>query len=79
VLPLADDAILGASLTPGVSAFVGFQGVLGASGTGAATLAVPNLASLVGVPFHAAFVILDGGYAYGLRAVSPAHTFTITN
>ncbi len=79
MLPLADDGILAASLTPGLAALVGFQGILGVGGGAAATLNVPNVAALSGVTFHAAAVVLDGGFAFGVRGLSTAHAFTITN
>lgn len=79
VLPLADDGILAASLTPGLSALVGFQGILGGLGTASATLNVPNVAALSGLTFHAAFVVIDGGFAFGVRGLSTAHAFTVTN
>lgn len=79
MLPLADDGVLAASLTPGLAALVGFQGILGVGGGASATLNVPNVAALSGLTFHAAFVVLDGGFAFGVRGLSTAHAFTVTN
>jgi hypothetical protein len=56
--------------------FGNFQGLLTASGTAQATVAIPNAALLVGVQVDGCFVTYDGT---GARAISNPWGFQITN
>ena len=79
VFPLANDAVLIATLSPSTPGLMAFHGSFGVTASATATFAVPNTTSLVGLTLSSAFVILDGGHAYGLRACSNVVTFVITN
>lgn len=54
LLPLDNDALLAASLTPGSPVFVDFAGTLDGGGQAAPTLVVPNLPFLAGLDLYAA-------------------------
>ena len=56
--------------------FVNFNGVLTATGTGQAKVAIPTIPALVGIKIDGCFVTFDVG---GLRAISNPWGFTITN
>jgi len=76
-VPVAPDALffltVGNAL-PGV--FQDFHGVLGASGTGQAKVAIPNIPVLVGLQMDGCFITYDLG---GAGAISNAWGFMITN
>ncbi|MBN2490676.1 MAG: hypothetical protein JXQ29_07495 [Planctomycetes bacterium] len=75
-IPLTPDHVFVATVTnqlPGI--FVGFQGVLSASGAGQAKIALPAIPGLVGVKIDACFVTYD---AAGVRTISNPWGFTIT-
>lgn len=55
-----------------------YVGVLSASGTAAATFAIPNIGALVGVKVTTAFVTYPGGPA-GVNSISNPHHLTITS
>ncbi|MBN2490675.1 MAG: hypothetical protein JXQ29_07490 [Planctomycetes bacterium] len=75
-IPLAPDALFWLTVgnqAPGI--FSNFHGVLGASGTAQAKIAIPAVLGLVGVQVDACFVTYDGG---GVRAISNPWGFSIT-
>jgi hypothetical protein len=76
-IPLAADTIFFLCVANAVpSLFIDFHGVLSATGTGQAKVAIPNLAPLVGVDVDACFVTYD---LSGVGAVSNPWGFQITN
>jgi hypothetical protein len=75
-IPLAADSLFFLSVTnvlPGI--FVNFYGVLGPTGQGQATLAIPYAVPLVGARIDGCFVTYDAG---GIRALSNPWKFMIT-
>ncbi|HYC76579.1 MAG TPA: hypothetical protein VEI02_03025 [Planctomycetota bacterium] len=78
VVPLAADALLTMSLTPGNGVFFNFTGVLDVTG-GATTpaIAVPNLPALIGLSFPVAFVVVDPTAPCFLRSISAPTTIVM--
>jgi hypothetical protein len=70
--PLVQSDLLTYSLTLGAPYFAGFQGMLDASGNGAAAVQIPVAAGLAGASFRAAFAVLDPAAASGIAAFSNA-------
>jgi len=60
---------------PGV--FQNYSGIMDAKGQGTAKLAIPNIAGLVGIRLHSAFVTLKSGMPFNIQAISNTFTFTI--
>ena len=58
--------------------FYRYRGVVDANGTARAELRVPNLAALVGLRIYTALVTLDAGAPHGIRTISDAKMFTVT-
>ena len=75
-VPLAWDSVMFVCVANALpTVFVDFHGVLGATGTGQAKVAIPNLAALVGVDVDACFAAYD---ASGIGAISNPWRFQIT-
>jgi hypothetical protein len=78
IIPLAADALLVFSLTPGNGVFADNAGILDAFGdTTAPTVTVPNQFALVGANFWVAGVVLDFAASCPYRSVSGALSVTI--
>ena len=76
-LPITTDSLFYLTVVnvlPGV--FVNFQGLLTASGTAQAGVAIPNAVALIGVQIDGCFVTYDGS---GVHALSNPWGFQITN
>jgi beta-propeller repeat-containing protein len=58
--------------------FQGYQGVLDNRGRGKANINIPNVAALVGLRLHTAFVTLDPLSPSGVRSISDTFSFTIS-
>ncbi|HYC76580.1 MAG TPA: hypothetical protein VEI02_03030 [Planctomycetota bacterium] len=72
-IPLAADALLTLSLTPGNGVFNNFLGTLDATGRSTApSITVPNLPALVGLSFWTAFVVYDPNAPCQIRSISEA-------
>ena len=75
-VPIAADSIFYLTVLNVLpTVFVNFQGVLNASGTVQAGVAIPNAAALVGLQVDGCFVTYDGS---GARALSNPWGFQIT-
>lgn len=72
VLDLGFDVVTEFSLT-----LPGFAGLLDASGSASASLALPNLPWLTGLPVHSAMVTLDPSLPELVEETSPTTTFVI--
>lgn len=76
-IPLRPDALFQSfAYLPGI--FQGFFGVLNASGSGTARIAIPAAPALVGIEIHAAFVTLELGAPGNIRDISDAVGIRIT-
>ena len=76
-VPIAADSIFYLTLLNVLpTVFINFQGVLSASGTASAGVAIPNAVPLVGLQVDGCFVTYDGT---GARAISNPWGFQITN
>ncbi|MBN2489446.1 MAG: hypothetical protein JXQ29_01160, partial [Planctomycetes bacterium] len=60
------------------SVFSGYRGVMNATGQAQAAIHIPNVAALIGVPLHSAFVTLDPQAPSGIRSISNTFSFQIT-
>lgn len=77
-IPLATDALLFLSLTPGNGVFANNAGVLDAFGdTTAPTVSIPNQPALVGATFWVAGVVLDFAASCPYRSVTGSLAVTI--
>lgn len=78
VVGLSPDGLLLASMRGGLPAiFVGYSGIIDATGTGTATLRIPNLKLLVSYRLHAAFVTLDPQVPSGINSISNTVMITV--
>jgi len=59
------------------SIFGGLQGTLNGSGRANGSILIPDISALVGLPFHMAFVTVDGTKPLGIRTVSSGREFKI--
>jgi len=58
--------------------FSGYQGLLDGQGQGGAAINIPNLAALVGVRLHTAFLTIDPAAPSGIRSISNTFSFSVT-
>ena len=58
--------------------FSGYQGLLDGQGQGGAAINIPNLAALVGVRLHTAFLTIDPTAPSGIRSISNTFSFSVT-
>ena len=58
--------------------FSGYPGVLDGQGQARAAIHIPNLAGLIGIRIHTAFVTLDPQAPSGVRSISNTFSFTVT-
>ena len=63
------------NLLPAV--FVGYAGILDASGKAKASINIPSLPALVGVRIYSAFVTIDAGSLFGIKSISPTELLII--
>ena len=59
--------------------FSGYRGVLDAQGDAQASIHIPNVQALIGIPIHSAFVTLDPAAPWGIRSISDTESFMITS
>jgi hypothetical protein len=77
-LNLSLDALLDASVNGYLPMFFkNYSGFLDASGKARADIVIPNIAALVGVRLHSAFVTLKAGEPWGIKSISNTFTFSI--
>ncbi|MAB88887.1 MAG: hypothetical protein CMJ90_05460 [Planctomycetes bacterium] len=76
-VPLTFDAVAQLTTTPGNGILLQPAGVLSPSGAASSTLAIPNLASLVGWNVYSAAVSLDAGAPDGVKTIIPGPVFTV--
>ncbi|MBN2489300.1 MAG: hypothetical protein JXQ29_00420 [Planctomycetes bacterium] len=77
-LGLAADALLFLSVSGSCPAiFTGYRGVLDGQGKAQAAIGIPNLAGLIGVHLHSAFVTVDAAAPSGIRSISNPFSFQI--
>jgi hypothetical protein len=78
-LELSPDALLAGTVNgwwPGI--FSGYAGVIDSKGQAEAKIRIPNVAALVGVRLHSAFVTLRPASPSGIKSISNSATVSIT-
>lgn len=70
IVPLAPSPLLIGYLTVGHPAFVGFNGLLDASGTAQGHIQIPNDPTLVGAELYLAFLVVDLASPSGIARIS---------